>query len=312
MMSYLEAEDRAEAQKRPLKRNLIATQQDHTKDVNKRKKVNDQPGKQTRQPCSPQTLELTGVCIASVAPDYILPSERIRGWTSPDPPDEPSPPCEDPVQYSELEVVSRQVHSPSPDAMDIGALPSKDDPEPLFFSRPSSVIGVDSPANMTFDTKADPLVLPSKPVTQPSDADPYSYFLDLDDLIVPESDPMEVEKPVIEMHDKVDEETEESSQEESFKRVPMEYVDTLLDKCPVFAQIDRWEEKPAFDIPVDARVDHAFVDVPCDTSGHTPNLTEPPLKAEEPLPVKPQEDLFGSDMADFDSWFADGNIEIVD
>lgn len=219
------------------------------------------------------------------------------------------------------------MYSPSPDAMDMAAQPGKEDQEPLFFSRPSSVADVvppdpmvfdppdDPPSSMSFDVKEELPIVASKPRVQPSDADAYSYFLDLDDLIAPEPDPKEVRKPALTSHDEVAEETKglfEPIQEASNKPAVKEHLDTSFAGFSILTHADQWEDKPAFIDPVETPLCQAPTEVNRSSIRHAPEAIEPFHKAEEPLPIKAENDMVGSDMADFDSWFADGNIEIVD
>ena len=211
--------------------------------------------------------------------------------------------------------------------MDMAAQPGKEDQEPLFFSRPSSVADVappdpmvfdstdDPPSSMSFDVKEEVPIVAPKPRAQPSDADAYSYFLDLDDLIAPEPDPKEVRKPVLTSHDGVEEETKglfEPIQEASDKPAVKERPDTSFAEFSILTHTEPWEDKPASINSTDIPLYRAPTEVDHGSIGHAPEAVEPFHKAAEPLPIKAENDMVGSDMADFDSWFADGNIEIVD
>jgi hypothetical protein len=219
------------------------------------------------------------------------------------------------------------MYSPSPDTMDMAAQPGKQDQEPLFFSRPSSVADVappdpmvfgptdDPPSSMSFDVKEEVPIVAPKPRAQPSDADTYSYFLDLDDLIAPEPDPKEVRKPVLASHDGVEDETKDSFeviQEASDKPTVKEHLDTSFAESSILTHTDQWEDKPAFVGPVETPLYQAPTEFKRSSTGHAHEAIGPFHKAEEPLPIEAENDMVGSDMADFDSWFADGNIEIVD
>lgn len=211
--------------------------------------------------------------------------------------------------------------------MDMAAQPGKGDQEPLFFSRPSSVADGappdpmvfdpkdDPPSSMSFDDKEEPPIVASKLTAQPSDADTYSYFLDLDDLIAPEPDPKEVRKPVLASHDGIEDETKgsfEPIREASDKTTVKEHFDTSFAESSILTHTDQWEDKPAFVDPVETPLYQGPTEVKRSSTGHAHEAIEPFHKAEDPLPIKAESDMVGSDMADFDSWFADGNIEIVD
>lgn len=194
--------------------------------------------------------------------------------------------------------------------MSVDATPDNIDTEPLFYSRPSSPIDVRPvpPRDLHKVNRLPPNV--DQPAVQSKvescDVNDYSYLLDLEDLIADDPHPNEASRDAALDNKNRSAEFDPSS---PFQPKMIEKVRSSQPRL----DSDDWWETPIVSSHHAAPPDRPTAPVRNGSAAEA-ILTVPVHKADDPspIPIKIQDPLYACEGADWDDWFTDGNIEIID
>ena len=250
--------------------------------------------------------------------DFVLPSERIRGWTSPDVSSGVeiapySPTKDDP----EVEKKAQQPLSCSPDVMVVEPFIDRIDCEPLFFSRPSSPLDTGPAAPRVFDDTERPPVILKETAIEPCDANQYDCLLDLEDMIADDPDSSETERSGRGWHEDANSGRDVPAEKwlsTSSRSDPAKSSKLLFESTLSPPIVDDWWGGKVTGSPTGALFIAPSHPTKYELAKEKPEPTIPVVEVEGVLPAKlPIDDsLPGGDATDWDDWFTDGNIEIID